>query len=44
MECAELISEFIYNIAIETKLPIDVYEVDGNHDRITIKKRRSFNR
>lgn len=42
VECAELISEFIYNIAIETKLPIDVYEVDGNHDRITIKKEEAL--
>jgi len=38
VECFELLSEFIYSIAKETKVPVHVVMVSGNHDRISIKK------
>lgn len=42
IEASELISEFIFEIAEHTKVPIKIYMVEGNHDRITIKKEEAL--
>jgi len=42
IEASELISEFIFEIAEHTKVPIKIYMVEGNHDRVTIKKEEAL--
>ena len=42
IEASELISEFIFEIAEHTKVPIKIYMIEGNHDRVTIKKEEAL--
>lgn len=42
IEASELLAEFIFQIADYTAVPVNVYLVEGNHDRVTIKREEAM--